>query len=265
LGSSIQPDERGLYPSTKEGKLEGDDFHVHSLPVTIGDKDREGGHNSQLHIRAKFTPYGSHSPLLVGREDLMMRRADALRQQFLRTYLRQYDIDDSDAYSYLEIFSMLDSLGSTLTKDTIISFFTRFGKADTDELTADEVVLCLEHELHKRPADKRQAEDLMESGAVTPSASSNGGAMGFKGLEPSGKMTAEPTDASGDMRTLRIGEEVVTNAEQGTTVKAPNVGQEKMPPPKPARSMSSATLLESSDSQGETVERGESPLLMRHC
>lgn len=55
---------------------------------------------------------------------------DALRQQFWRFYLKQYDIDESGSFSNLEVFSALDSLNSTLTKETITSFFSRFGKTD---------------------------------------------------------------------------------------------------------------------------------------
>jgi hypothetical protein len=35
LGTTIQPDERGLYPVDAEGKLVGDDFHDHSLSIQV--------------------------------------------------------------------------------------------------------------------------------------------------------------------------------------------------------------------------------------
>lgn len=104
----------GLY-ETIEGKLVGDKFIDKKLKISTVDgsaaSSKKLDNEPELYIRAKFTPY------------------DALRQQFFEIYLKQYDIDDSGSFSHLEIFSMLDSLGSTLTKETIATFFTRFGKS----------------------------------------------------------------------------------------------------------------------------------------
>lgn len=194
LGSTIQPDERGLYPATQEGKLIGDDFQEHDLSIQI--EDPQWGQPT-LQIRAKFTPY------------------DALRQQFWRTYLRNYDIDESNAFSHLEIFSMLDSLGSTLSKDTISSFFSRFGKTPDMELTSDEVVICLEQELRRPVSEKRSVDESTDSGLVTPTLNTaNSSTNGFY----------EPSDLSANMDTIQIGEEVVTNKELGTVVKATKSG-----------------------------------------
>jgi len=58
---------------------------------------------------------------------------------------------------------MLDSLGSTLTKSTITSFFTRFGKKpDEEELSIDQVVQCLEEELGRLESEKKHI-DIDES------------------------------------------------------------------------------------------------------
>lgn len=76
--------------------------------------------------------------------------------------MKQYDTDDSGTWSYVEIYSLLDSLGSTLTRATVDSFFTRFGKSPEDSLTAEEAVICLEDELTKPRSEKREVE-------VTPS------------------------------------------------------------------------------------------------
>ena len=52
---------------------------------------------------------------------------------------------------------MLDSLGSTLSRETIDSFFTRFGKKPhEDVLTMDESVLCLETELCRPSSEKKR-------------------------------------------------------------------------------------------------------------
>lgn len=154
LGKTIQPDERGLYPATHEGKLAGDDMHPCTLRFRVPTDGHDelvtdSKHSPALHIRAKITPY------------------DALRQQFWRTYVKQYDIDDSSTYSRLEVASVLDSLGSTLAKRTVDSFFTRFGKTIDDALTLDEIVLCLESELKKPLEDKREAEDAESLSSAT--------------------------------------------------------------------------------------------------
>ena len=70
---------------------------------------------------------------------------------------------------------MLDSLGSTLSRSTIDSFFTRHGKPpSTGELTIEEAVDCLEEEV-SRPVNQKkrvpQREDSItasNTGYVTP-------------------------------------------------------------------------------------------------
>lgn len=53
--------------------------------------------------RAKYQPY------------------DALHQRFWRQYLKQYDTTDNTcALSYLELCTMLDSLGSMITSATVL-------------------------------------------------------------------------------------------------------------------------------------------------
>ena len=51
----------------------------------------------RLHVSAKYQPY------------------DALRQQFSRQDLMQYDTDDTGMLSNIELISMLDSLRPTLS------------------------------------------------------------------------------------------------------------------------------------------------------
>lgn len=98
--------------------------------------------------RAKYQPY------------------DALRQRFWRQYLKQYDTDDSGTISRLELTSMLDSLGSTLSRQTINTFFTRFSKSAEEVLTMDEAIQCLETELC-RPASEKKRITMDETGIDT--------------------------------------------------------------------------------------------------
>lgn len=95
-------------------------------------------HNPQLFVKAKYVPY------------------PALRQQFWRSMLRQYDSDETSCISKVELTTMLDTLGSTLKESTIDSWFERFPHQSNVEesnfyLTFDEAVICLEDQLMSNP------------------------------------------------------------------------------------------------------------------
>ncbi|GAA5879567.1 hypothetical protein JCM16303_003253 [Sporobolomyces ruberrimus] len=211
LGSTVQPDERGLYAAGPDGRLVGDDFHEHDLALVTSDKDAESA-KPILTIRAKYTPFA------------------ALRQQFWRIYSSQYDVNESGTFSQIEIFSLLDSLGSTLAPETVESFFTRYDKNwEEGELTTEELVICLEEELRKHKANKPSPESP-DSALNTPGLAS-AGIDGPKGMLPSGSFVNkdvvddpteyDQTDMSSDMKTIAPGTEIVTDAEKGTTVTAP--------------------------------------------
>jgi len=112
------------------------DLKRYSIPLPLKNKDRwEDKHKPELHFKVKYVPY------------------PALRQQFWRHMLRQYDSDDSGMISRVELTTMLDMLGSTLHETTISSFFERFRDAnkaeslEATELTIDQAVICLEDQL----------------------------------------------------------------------------------------------------------------------
>ena len=116
--------------------------------------------------------------------------------------------------SHLELTSMLDSLGSTLTRSTVSSFFTRFDKAHHEEITIDQAILCLEDALGRPDHEKKRldADDGLADSSVSatpvlsiaddkghelklddldfsgPAADSNAGDAGFK----SNKYLTEP-------------------------------------------------------------------------
>jgi phosphatidylserine decarboxylase len=107
--------------------------------------------------------------------------------------LKQYDADDTQTLSILEITSMLDSLGSTLSQETIKTFFHRFGRNDTDELTVDEAIQCLEQEV-SRPRSERKVVNNdepsgIDSGLATPNIMSEvggGSRLKFEAMDFSG-------------------------------------------------------------------------------
>ena len=114
------------------------DLKAYTLPLTLKNKDRwEAKHNPQLFIKAKYLPY------------------PALRQQFWRAMLKQYDSDDNAQLSKVEITTMLDTLGSTLKESTIEHWFHRFSKENETNgigamhLSFDQAVIALEDQLQQ--------------------------------------------------------------------------------------------------------------------
>lgn len=112
----------------------------YKIPLTLKHKERwEDKHFPELTVKAKYVPYR------------------ALRQQFWRLMLRQYDADDSGRIDKMELTTMLDTLGSTLKETTIDSFFQRFRAQneplETMDLSFDQVVICLEDTLQSLQKD----------------------------------------------------------------------------------------------------------------
>jgi phosphatidylserine decarboxylase len=129
------------------------DLKTFTLPLEMKNKERwEDKHNPVLYIRAKYLPYA------------------ALRQQFWRAMLKQYDADDSGLLDKVELTTMLDTLGSTLHESTIDSFFSRFSyNHNGDELlTFDEAVICLEDQL--QATEYKSQHGASSSGFFTPGA-----------------------------------------------------------------------------------------------
>jgi phosphatidylserine decarboxylase len=116
------------------------DLHPFTVQLKLKNAEKwEETHSPALFIKAKYVPY------------------PALRQQFWRSMLRQYDTDESGRISKVELTTMLDTLGSTLKESTIDGFFKRFphhatinGEENNSDLTFDEAVICLEDQLFEK-------------------------------------------------------------------------------------------------------------------
>lgn len=139
-----------LAAAASDISAESDDpaFATFTLPLKMKNLEKwEDKHNPQLFLRAKYMPY------------------PALRQQFWRSMLKQYDIDESGMISRVELTTMLDTLGSTLKESTIDRFFQRFPhKASNGEeiadLTMDEAVICLEDQLEAKSKPQTMADKM---------------------------------------------------------------------------------------------------------
>jgi phosphatidylserine decarboxylase len=136
------------------GQGEDPDMIPYTIPLEMKNKEKwEAKHSPQLFIRAKYLPY------------------TALRQQFWRALLRQYDTDDSGRVSKIELTTMLDTLGSTLHESTIDGFFDRYAPenyaTDTMDLTFDQAVICLEEQLQASSVKRTFGEKVKGLG-LTP-------------------------------------------------------------------------------------------------
>lgn len=136
-GPTSNPNNRSL-PDISDSQAVADDHDPglasFEIPLELKNKSRwEDKHNPVLYVRAKYMSY------------------QAIRQQFWRAMLRQYDADDSGTVDKVELTTMLDTLGSTLHNSTIDGFFNRFKGQNAVEgvLTMDQAVICLEEQLRK--------------------------------------------------------------------------------------------------------------------
>ncbi|KAJ3974206.1 phosphatidylserine decarboxylase-domain-containing protein [Lentinula raphanica] len=146
-GRGVDP-ETGLYPLDDEAEGATNGMRDFKLSLrTTKEMPWEAKHRPYITLRGKYQPYA------------------ALRQRFWLQYLKQYDTDDTGMLSHLELTSMLDSLGSTLTNTTIKSFFTRFNKDPyREELTMAETIQCLETELGRPESQKKRLGGAEDAG-----------------------------------------------------------------------------------------------------
>ncbi|KAL5606086.1 hypothetical protein BROUX41_006144 [Berkeleyomyces rouxiae] len=167
-------------------------FAEYAIPLNMKNLDKwEDKHSPVIYIRAKYMPY------------------QALRQQFWRAMLKQYDSDESGEISRVELTTMLDTLGSTLRESTIDSFFKRFPHkspegVDLENLTIAEAIICLEDQLEARSKQQpnmterfKGAVDSAKALLTTPmftlgDGSELGGSPSLSGTATPLPMNAEP-------------------------------------------------------------------------
>ncbi|KAK6200882.1 phosphatidylserine decarboxylase [Pestalotiopsis sp. IQ-011] len=193
-----------------EAAADDPDFVPFTVPLKMKNAEKwEAKHNPQLFIRAKYMPY------------------PALRQQFWRAMLRQYDTDESGEISKVELTTMLDTLGSTLRESTIDSFFQRFphkasNGEETSNLTIDEAVICLEDQLEQKSGPKTVGDKVR---SVLPDADKVKHMLSVPGHSPSSG-SSTPTDTPGEEGsfTLSSQESTVQGEQPSTaTIVVPNM------------------------------------------
>ena len=127
------------------------DLKSYIIPLKMHKESKwEDKHKPDLIVNIKYVPYA------------------ALRQQLWRCLLNHYGIDDSGRLTRVELVSMLDSLDSTLSEQTINGFFQRFQQSDQsqeEEITVDQAVICLEDHLLRQSKGPHR-NDFAPSGSM---------------------------------------------------------------------------------------------------
>lgn len=105
----------------------------HTFPLQMVNPDKwKDKRKPSLTIRAKFMPY------------------DQIRKMFWVALAKNYDVELTGTLSRLQVQSMLETIGSTITEATIDSFWEKYhldAKNEGHELTIDQLVDCLEEQM----------------------------------------------------------------------------------------------------------------------
>ncbi|KAJ1980802.1 phosphatidylserine decarboxylase [Dimargaris verticillata] len=157
-------------------------FDMEDLPLDLAltKKSWQDHHNSQLHIRLSYAPYS------------------VLRSKFWLAMCRQYDSDENGSINLTEIQTMLDSLSSTLSDETIEDFFVQKGKRpEQDELEFFEVIQCLEsYILQPQALITAEASPPPTSELLNEPMNTGGGSGGSPASEPLPELGAEDSAES---------------------------------------------------------------------
>ncbi|KAG0186490.1 hypothetical protein DFQ28_007720 [Apophysomyces sp. BC1034] len=130
------------------------DMDLHTIPLQMAKQEKWQDRHPTLTFRAKFVPYSE------------------IRKMFWMALAKTYDSDESGAMNRLEIQSMLESVGSTISEATLDGFWRRHGKDpanEMDELSVDEMVQCLEEFMLTHDGHPDSASNVAEN--TTPASS----------------------------------------------------------------------------------------------
>ncbi|OBZ83929.1 Phosphatidylserine decarboxylase proenzyme 3 [Choanephora cucurbitarum] len=135
-------------PETKlnhESDLIEQDMGLYTFPLQMARPDKWKDKHPSLTIRAKFMPYSQ------------------IRKMFWISLAKSYDAENSGTLSRLEVQSLLETMGSTITGATIDKFWIQHNKDpnnEQDQLTLDELVESLENHM----MDTEENNESDESG-----------------------------------------------------------------------------------------------------
>ncbi|KAL0085359.1 phosphatidylserine decarboxylase-domain-containing protein [Phycomyces blakesleeanus] len=134
------------------------DMDLHTLTLHMENEDKWKDRNATLTIRAKFVPY------------------DEMRKMFWIALAKTYDVEGSGTMSRLEVQSMLETIGSTITEATLDSFWRKHGRDPTneaDELPLEDLVECFESHMLAANEHPSTAAELDPSSTEKESSEDN--------------------------------------------------------------------------------------------
>lgn len=116
-----------------------------------------------------------------------------LRRRFWRALCRAYDMDRNGMIGRMELRTMLDSIGSTLRKETVNKFWEKYGRdaeeKSGDELSFEEVADCFEEWLltnEKQRLERKEARKRQKASST------------YKGKRPGAAAAPEDEDSDDD-------------------------------------------------------------------
>lgn len=135
------------------------EMDLHTIDLKLNNEEKwEGRHRPTLTFRAKYVPY------------------EQVRRLFWLTLTKTYDSDNNGRMSRMEVQTMLESLGSTISDSTLESFWTHFNKTEDQELEFDELINRLEdHIVHNdlRRLDSKKTRQKPDETNQEPSTAQN--------------------------------------------------------------------------------------------
>ncbi|KAI8380267.1 phosphatidylserine decarboxylase-domain-containing protein [Blakeslea trispora] len=160
------------------------DMARYSIPLKLAKPEKWPDLQPKLTIRAKFVPYVE------------------IRKLFWTALAKTCDADNSNTMSKLEVQTMLETLGSTISECTMNTFWEENGKDLSEDLTMDELVNSLESLMVQ--LDERQkrtdVNTLIEAGKDVPEELANKNTTNpfFPGSSSDDDETADLSDTEDD-------------------------------------------------------------------
>ncbi|KAG0184647.1 hypothetical protein DFQ28_010774 [Apophysomyces sp. BC1034] len=146
-----------------------EDMDRHTISLHMADQTKWKDRHPTLTIRAKFVPY------------------DQMRKMFWMALAKTYDVEGNGALSRLEMLSMLETVGSTISEATLDKFWKEHRKDPLESLSIENLVDSLER--HMLAANEHPTTAINR----TPSGSEEEDEDEFK-LIPLPSAEEEPTE-----------------------------------------------------------------------
>ncbi|RCI03615.1 hypothetical protein CU098_008171 [Rhizopus stolonifer] len=130
--------QQGLESSIEQG------MDRYTFPLQMAHPEKWKDKRPTLTVRAKFMPYAQ------------------IRKMFWVSLAKSYDAENTGTLSRLEVQSLLETMGSTITESTIDKFWVQHNKnpqKEDEDLTLDELVESLENHMINEEQEQESESD----------------------------------------------------------------------------------------------------------